>query len=110
GVALNPDTPVGNIVSVMSEADLILVMSVYPGFSGQEFIPGTIAKVADIRKKLDALLSPAWIEVDGGISVENVQSVKNAGATAFVAATAVFKHPRGTEMGIKSLRDAVRNT
>jgi ribulose-phosphate 3-epimerase len=104
GVALNPDTPVEPIEAFMNQAELILVMSVYPGFSGQEFIPGTFAKVAAIRRKLDELNSPAWIEVDGGVSLENIQEVKNAGATAFVAATAVFKHPRGTEAGLKALR------
>ncbi|HXQ36195.1 MAG TPA: ribulose-phosphate 3-epimerase [Anaerolineales bacterium] len=105
GVALNPDTPVGKIESVMTAADLILVMSVYPGYSGQEFIPGTIPKVAEIRKKLDALGSTAWIEVDGGINVENAPKVKESGATAFVAATAVFKHPQGTAAGIHALRE-----
>ena len=107
GVALNPDTPVDDIESVMTEADLILVMSVHPGFSGQEFIPGTISKVADIRKKLDALGSKAWIEVDGGINVENICEIKDAGATAFVAATAVFKHPQGTSVGVKVLKDVI---
>src|SRR5919106_440482 len=101
GIALNPDTPVRNIEAFMLEANLILVMSVYPGFSGQEFIPGTIEKVAEIRKKLDELNSPPWIEVDGGVSVENIQKIKNSGATAFVAATSVFKHPQGAEAGIK---------
>ena len=104
GVALNPDTAVDRIREVMPEADLILVMSVYPGFSGQEFIPETFARVAEIRKRLDELNSPAWVEVDGGVTVENVKKVKDAGATAFVAATAVFKHPQGTEVGIKTLR------
>jgi ribulose-phosphate 3-epimerase len=104
GIALNPDTPVRNIEAFMLEANLILVMSVYPGFSGQEFIPGTIEKVAEIRKKLDELNSPPWIEVDGGVSVENIQKIKNSGATAFVAATSVFKHPQGAEAGIKALR------
>jgi ribulose-phosphate 3-epimerase len=107
GVALNPATPVRNIEAFMTEADLILVMSVYPGFSGQEFIPGTVAKVAEIRKKLDALGSHAWIEVDGGVTAENIREVKDAGATAFVAATAVFKHPQGAEAGIKALRDVI---
>jgi ribulose-phosphate 3-epimerase len=107
GVALNPDTPVSAITAVMAEADLILVMSVHPGFSGQGFIPGSIAKVADIRKKLDALGSPAWIEIDGGVSIENVGKVKDAGATAFVAATAVFKHPQGAAVGIKALQDVI---
>lgn len=107
GVALNPDTPVREIEPVMTDADLILVMSVFPGFSGQEFIPTTIPKVAEIRKKLDELHSTAWIEVDGGINVENVGRVKGAGATAFAAASAVFKNPRGTEEGIKALRNAI---
>ena len=107
GVALNPDTAVDRIQAVMPEADLILVMSVYPGFSGQEFIPETYARVAEIRKRLDALNSPAWIEVDGGVGAENIQEIKSAGATAFVAATAVFKHPQGTEVGIKTLRDVI---
>lgn len=107
GVALNPDTPVEAIGAVMPQADLILVMSVYPGFSGQGFIPGSIARVAEIRKKLDALSSSAWIEVDGGVTVENVQKLKAVGATAFVAATAVFKHPRGAAVGITALRDSL---
>jgi ribulose-phosphate 3-epimerase len=107
-VALNPDTSVRDIEQVMPEADLILVMSVYPGFSGQEFIPGTIAKVAEIRKKLDAFGSHAWIQVDGGVNVENVRSVKEAGATAFVAATAVFKHPQGAAAGIHDLREQLK--
>lgn len=107
GVALNPDTPVKAIEAVLPQADLILVMSVYPGFSGQGFIPGSVAKVAEIRKKLDALSSPAWIEVDGGVTVENVRKLRDAGATAFVAATAVFKHPQGAVVGIQALRDAL---
>lgn len=108
GVALNPDTPVGDIEAFMPEADLILVMSVYPGFSGQKFIPATISKVASIRKKLVEVHSPAWIEVDGGINLENVGKVKAAGATAFVAATAVFKHPQGAAAGIHALREQLK--
>jgi len=107
GAALNPDTPVRDIESVMSEADLILVMSVYPGFSGQEFLPATIPKVAEIRKRLDELSAKAWIQVDGGVNVENIGKAKTAGATAFVAATAVFKHPQGAAEGIKALQDVV---
>ena len=79
-------------------------MSVHPGYSGQSFIPETIAKVSEIRKKLDALRSSAWLEVDGGIDVETLPKMKEAGATAFVAATAIFKHPEGPAAGIKALR------
>lgn len=104
GVVLNPATPVGAIQSVLPEADLVLVLSVNPGYSGQEFMPETIAKVSEIRKKLDALRSSAWLEVDGGIDVETLPKMKAAGATAFVAATAIFKHPQGAKAGVASLR------
>jgi ribulose-phosphate 3-epimerase len=104
GAVLNPETPVGAIQPALMEADLILVMSVHPGYSGQSFIPETIGKVSEIRKKLDAVRSSAWLEVDGGIDLETLPKMKEAGATAYVAATAVFKHPEGPAAGVKSLR------
>ena len=104
GAVLNPQTPVGAIQPALIEADLILVMSVHPGYSGQSFIPETIAKVSEVRKKLDALRSSAWLEVDGGIDLETLPKMKEAGATAYVAATAVFKHPEGPAAGVRSLR------
>jgi ribulose-phosphate 3-epimerase len=104
GAVLNPETSVGAIQPALQEADLILVMSVHPGYSGQSFIPETIAKVSEIRKKLDALRSSAWLEVDGGIDTETLPKMKEAGATAYVAATAVFKHPEGPAAGVRSLR------
>ena len=104
GAVLNPETPVGAIQPALMEADLILVMSVHPGYSGQSFIPESIARVSEIRKKLDALRSSAWLEVDGGIDVETLPKMKDAGATAFVSATAVFKHPQGPAAGVGALR------
>jgi ribulose-phosphate 3-epimerase len=104
GAVLNPETLVGKIQPALTEADLILVMSVHPGYSGQHFIPETIAKVSEIRKKLDALRSSAWLEVDGGIDAETLPKMKEAGATAFVAATAVFKNPEGPAAGVRALR------
>jgi ribulose-phosphate 3-epimerase len=104
GAVLNPETPVGAIQPALTEADLILVMSVHPGYSGQSFIPETIAKVSEVRKKLDTLRSSAWLEVDGGIDLETLLKMKAAGATAYVAATAVFKHPEGPAAGVRSLR------
>jgi ribulose-phosphate 3-epimerase len=104
GAVLNPETPVGAIQPALTEADLILVMSVRPGYSGQSFIPETIAKVSEIRKKLDALRSSAWLEVDGGIDLQTLPKMKEAGASAYVAATAVFKHSEGPAAGVKSLR------
>ena len=108
GVALNPGTPSGAIEAVLTEIDLVLVMSVNPGYSGQQFIPESIAKVRDIRKKLDVLKSPAWLEVDGGIDVETLPAMKEAGATVFVAGNAVFKHPQGTKAGISALRAVIK--
>jgi len=104
GAVLNPETPVRMIQPALKEADLILVMSVHPGYSGQSFIPESISRVSEIRKKLDALRSSAWLEVDGGIDTETLPRMKEAGATAFVAATAVFKHPEGPAAGVESLR------
>jgi ribulose-phosphate 3-epimerase len=104
GAVLNPETPVGAVQPALKEADLILVMSVRPGYSGQSFMPETISKVAEIRKKLDALRSSAWLEVDGGIDTETLPKMKEAGATAYVAATAVFKHADGPAAGVRSLR------
>lgn len=108
GVALNPGTPSTAIDAVAGEVDLILVMSVNPGYSGQKFIPATVDKVRDIRNKLEALKSPAWLEVDGGIDVETLPVMKQAGATVFISATAVFKHPDGTKAGIQALRETIR--
>ncbi len=104
GVTLNPGTPIAALESVLHLADLVLVMSVNPGFSGGKFVPESFARVAEVRKRLDALGSSAWLEVDGGVNAENITKLKEAGATAFVAATAVFKYPQGVADGIKALR------
>ena len=104
GVVLNPGTAVSAIEPVLGEADLVLVMSVNPGFGGQKFIPESIARVAEIRQKLDAMGSSAWLEVDGGVNTDTISQLKEAGATAFVAGTSVFKHPQGIKAGIASLR------
>jgi len=104
GAVLNPETSVGAIQPALPEADLILVMSVHPGYSGQSFMPESIAKVSEIRKKLNALRSSAWLEVDGGIDTGTLPQMKEAGATAFVAATAIFKDSDGPAAGVRSLR------
>lgn len=106
GVTLNPGTAAVAIEPVLPIADLVLVMSVNPGFSGQAFIPETVSKVAHIRAKLDAIGSAAWLEVDGGITAETLPHMRAAGATAFVSASAVFKHPQGIAAGIGVLRSA----
>jgi ribulose-phosphate 3-epimerase len=104
GVVLNPGTAVAVIEPVLPLADLVLVMSVNPGFGGQNFIPESLGRLREIRQKLDALGSSAWLEVDGGVSEETITQLKEAGATAFVAGTSIFKHPAGIKAGIQALR------
>lgn len=106
GVTLNPGTPVESIFPVLHLVDLVLVMSVDPGFSGGTYIPETVSKVAVIRHKLDEIGSSAWLEVDGGITPKTLPEMKAAGANAFVSATAIFNHPQGIAAGIAELREA----
>ena len=104
GVTLNPATPASEIDAAIEHADQVLVMTVQPGYSGQAFMPEMLTKVAEIRRKLDMVHSPAWLEVDGGISTGTIAQARKAGADAFVAASAVFHHPDGIAAGIRSLR------
>lgn len=105
GVTLNPATPASTIDSALPLVDLVLVMSVNPGYSGQKFMPEMIAKAGEVRAKLNALRSPARLEVDGGINAESLPRMKQAGADVFVAGTAAFKHPQGSAAGVRALRE-----
>jgi ribulose-phosphate 3-epimerase len=107
GIALNPATPASELDSALPLADLVLVMSVNPGYSGQAFIPEMIGKVEEIRNKLNALRSKAYLEVDGGISVDTLPLMQKAGADTFVAGNSVFKHPKGIGVGIRELRELI---
>ena len=107
GVTLNPATPASALDSVLPLVDLVLVMSVKPGYSGQSFMPEMISKVEEIRNKLNALRSNAYLEVDGGISAETLPLMYKAGANVFVAGSAVFGHPQGAGEGIRVLRDVI---
>lgn len=89
GVSLNPSTPVNVIENVLDELDLVLVMSVNPGFGGQSFIPRSLEKIAQVRQLIGE--RPIHIEVDGGVSPKNAEQVRAAGATVLVAGSAVFK-------------------
>ncbi|MFT3998083.1 MAG: ribulose-phosphate 3-epimerase [Asticcacaulis sp.] len=91
GVVLNPATPLEGLEWIMDDLDLILVMSVNPGFGGQSFIDSQLRKIETIRAKLDALGHPAILQVDGGVNLQNAAACVSAGATALVAGTAVFK-------------------
>jgi len=93
GVALNPSTPLTAVEEVLGDLDLLLVMSVNPGFGGQQFIPSSLDKVARARRMLDAARATAALEVDGGINRETIGDVWRAGADTFVAGHAVFGSP-----------------
>lgn len=105
GITLNPATPASALDTALPLADLILVMSVNPGYSGQEFMPEMIGKVEEIRNKLNALRSPAHLEVDGGMNAGTIPLMKKAGANAFVTGNAAFKHPQGTFEGVRVLKE-----
>ena len=107
GVTLNPLTPASALDAVLPLADIVLVMSVTPGYSGQAFMPEMVFKVEEIRNKLNALRSHAYLEVDGGITIKTLPLMHKAGANVFVAGNAAFKHPQGVMGGVKALRECM---
>jgi len=90
GVALNPATPLSLLEPVMGDIDLVLIMSVNPGFGGQKFIPSQLDRIAEVARMIKASGRDIILEVDGGVNVETVKSVIEAGATSLVAGSAVF--------------------
>ena len=104
GVTLNPGTPISAIEPILHLVDLVLVMSVNPGFGGQSFIEESLARIAELRSRLDSVNPQAWLEVDGGISEATLPRVRSAGADAFVAGSAVFNHPKGLAEGVQVLK------
>lgn len=93
GVALNPHTPVSLLQDVIQDIDVVLIMSVNPGFGGQTFIPHTLEKLRQLRRMVDEKELSTIIEVDGGVTLDNAHSIVQAGATALVAGNTVFKSP-----------------
>ena len=91
GVAINPATPVSAIVPILGKVDMVLIMTVNPGFGGQKFIPYTMDKVRELKRIVDQKGLKVDIEVDGGINLENVEQILDAGANVIVAGSAVFK-------------------
>ncbi len=106
GVAISPDTPASAIDDVLSELDLVVVMSVHPGYGGQSFIAESLSKIRRIRRSLDDIGSSAELQVDGGISGANAGEVAAAGATVLVAGSAVFGAPEGIAAAIAGIRAA----
>ncbi len=104
GIAINPGTPTSAIENVISIVDMVLVMTVNPGFSGQKHIASMVMKVNQVAELISKQDREIIIEVDGGITADTLTPIHEAGASAFVAATSIFKHPNGIEAGIKALR------
>ncbi len=90
GLVFNPATPLHVLEHVMDKIDIVLLMSVNPGFGGQAFIPGTLEKLRDARKRIDLSGRPIRLEVDGGVKVDNIADIAAAGADTFVAGSAIF--------------------
>ena len=106
GVALNPGTSLALLDEVLPSLDLVLLMTVNPGFGGQKFIPEMVDKISRLRSKLDSTGCPAELEVDGGITQETAPKVVRAGARVLVAGVAVFESSEGVKEALKRLREA----
>ncbi|QII87154.1 ribulose-phosphate 3-epimerase [Bordetella hinzii] len=110
GLVFNPATPLSYMDYVMDKLDVVLLMSVNPGFGGQAFIPSTLAKLREARARIDAWPQaggqPILLEVDGGVKTDNIAEIRRAGADTFVAGSAIFGKPDYTAV-IKALRDEI---
>lgn len=105
GVALNPHTPVNSLIDVLADLDLVLIMSVNPGFGAQKFIPHSLKKIEELRRLIDDQRLEVLIEVDGGVTVENAQDLVSAGVDVLVAGNTVFKSqdPKATIAALKKI-------
>ena len=106
GLVLNPATPIDALDWVLEDLDMVLLMSVNPGFGGQAFIPSTLEKLRAVRKKIDALGKPVRLEIDGGVKADNIGQIAAAGADTFVAGSAIFNAPDYADV-IAKMRAAV---
>ena len=109
GVAVNPATSLSCVEDVVADVDLLLVMTVNPGWGGQPFIPAMLGKTARARAALDASASAAILEVDGGIKADNAADAARAGASQLVAGSAVFNDKTSVARAVAAMRNAVRN-
>ena len=107
GIVFNPGTPLHHLDHVMDVVDLVLIMSVNPGFGGQSFIASALDKVRAVRQRIDASGREIWLEVDGGIKVDNIGAVAQAGADTFVAGSAIFGE-RDRAAVVRRMRDALQ--
>ena len=106
GVTLNPATPLSSVEEILGEVDLLLIMSVNPGFGGQSFIPSALEKLRRARKMIDGRGLSVELEIDGGVKVENIAGMAQAGAEIFVAGSAIF-HSKDYKDTIRKMRTAM---
>ena len=107
GVSLNPATPLGSLEEILGDVDLVLVMTVNPGFGGQEFIAGMLSKIRRLRRMLDERGLKCELEVDGGINAETAPEVVAAGANVLVAGQAIFGAEEGVAEAMRRIRESV---
>jgi len=107
GLVFNPATPLAHLDHVMDKVDLVLIMSVNPGFGGQSFIDSALDKIREARRRIDASGRDIWLEVDGGIKAENIAKVARAGADTFVAGSAIFGE-KDRAAAVRRLRDELK--
>ena len=110
GVSINPSTSVGTLDEIICEVDLVLVMSVNPGFGGQSYIHSCTSKIGKVREMLDNCGSSADLEVDGGVNVDTVKEVIGAGANAFVAGSAIFNDKSSVAENVSALREKIKTS
>ena len=110
GVAINPATPISSVEEILPLVDLVLIMTVNPGFGGQAFIPETMHKIARMRKMLDDSGAKAELEVDGGITTSLAPKVVKAGAKVLVAGNAIFGSAQGATKALQEMRKAIGST
>jgi ribulose-phosphate 3-epimerase len=107
GLVFNPATPLVHLDHVMDKVDLVLVMSVNPGFGGQSFIPAALDKLRAVRRRIEASGRDIWLEIDGGVKADNIESIARAGADTFVAGSAIFGD-KDRAAAIARMREALK--
>ncbi len=108
GIVINPGTPITTLRELTHIFEGVLIMSVNPGFGGQKFIPSSVEKIQRTKALLDQTGSNAFIQVDGGINIKTIKACYDAGATNFVAGSAIFKHKDGIQASVTALRNALK--
>ena len=107
-IAVNPDVPLRKVEGCFSDIDMVLMMTVFPGFGGQTFIPNVLPKIEEVRKRIDQSRSAILVEVDGGIKTDNIDRVCRAGGEVMVSGSGIFKTPNYTDT-IRRMREATAN-